>query len=82
MDYITKEKFLSNTLRDILDISTRHNRGTDEQKYLISDLERIEQLVERGKDILNSDKEEYSEYSVSKINNKEIMDGIDKISKK
>lgn len=80
--YKTKNEVLEDWLRSIIEFSTRHKRGTDEQSYLKSDLERIEQLTETAKTILNSNKEEYSYYDIEKIKLKEFKEGIEKITKK
>lgn len=76
---ISKEELLIMTLKDILDCSQRRNRGCNEQKYLLNDLERIEQITKRGIDIIKSSKDEYTQYDIDKINLKEFNEAIDNI---
>jgi hypothetical protein len=42
-----KEEFLMETLREIEEQSTRHQRGTNENFHLEGDLRKIEELVGR-----------------------------------
>lgn len=73
---ISKQDFLAQTLNEINSFATRRNRGTDEQRYLLNDLERIEQLVRRAKAINESDVEEYTREQIEAINLIEFHDGI------
>ena len=73
---ISKRDFLQETFDDLLNHATRYQRGTDEQKYLINDLERIVQIAERGLQILKDDKEGYTKLEHEKIHLGELEEGI------
>lgn len=75
---VSKEDLLHEGLSQINHHTTRHRRGTNDQQYLLNDLERIEQIVGRCLKILASDKEIYSPLEHEKIHLDEFKSGIKK----
>lgn len=77
MSDISHNDFLLETFKQLLDKSTRYRRGTDEQRYLLNDLKRIEQIVNRGIQIIKDGKRSYTKVEHERIHLKEFCDGID-----
>ena len=81
MEIITKKQFILMILKWIEERSTRRFRGTTENKYLLDDLESIERDAKHLKEIIESEKEEYTWFETEKIKNKWMSDHLKEVGK-
>jgi hypothetical protein len=79
MDTITKQQFVLEIVKWIEESSTRRLSGTTDNKYLLNDLEFIEHNCKCLKQIVESEKEEYTWHEREKIKLKWMREDIEKM---
>jgi hypothetical protein len=82
MSEITKFDYVYELLESIVSQATRKLRGTDEQKYLIRDLDAIAEEAKKAQRIMRSDKLTYTHREIKLADFKEFQEAVEKAVKK
>lgn len=73
---VTKEDFIKRKLGELKSAATRKSRGTDEQEYLIRDLDNIAYIAANIERILADPKTHYTEFEVEMWNLNEFSAAV------